>query len=110
MARVGAEPWAELEDFDMTQGQAQEFTEFAKEWAAIYCQYHGGCKTTDIPLDIAVAVAEMLVDNMERCKWELSELEREAEAACKLFIYKYKDEATNQLIAEFEEAESDDNV
>ena len=101
----------------MTQAQAREFTEFAAEWASIYCEYHNFCKPTDIPLDIAVAVAEMLLDNEEREHWELDEQTKEEYEATKLFVYKYRDEAMTQLTEEFadeipfdgEEEESNEN-
>lgn len=58
---------AEPEEEDMTHEQAELFERFAGIWAEIYRQYHNLSSVTDIPIDIAVAVAQMMREDAKRC-------------------------------------------
>lgn len=54
----------------MTHEQAELFERFAGIWAEIYRQYHNLRSTEDIPIDIAVAVAQMMREYAKRCAWD----------------------------------------
>lgn len=91
----------------MTRRQAEDFCEFGKTWAGIYCEVHN-CKAEDIPLEVAYSVAELLLDNKERERWELTdEQSKEEFEATKRFIALYADEVNREEDLPFDEEDEE---